>query len=175
MSDESDSLNQIMADYVSEIMDHKWFENASETPEDMTSDTAAGIQTAIVFFMDEEEGEVRDEMAKRLLNAIQDNSVSNNYPGPNEIINLFCQKYEDQIRKKIRKSIPMSLHRQSVNDAFFHNIKYGLIEKIYSDLAPNTFFRTWYDWLKRGHFACSWDGDLNDSRYDNYFVLLAGV
>ncbi|QDU13184.1 hypothetical protein CA11_09660 [Gimesia maris] len=175
MSDESDLLNQIMADYVSEIMEIAWFENANETPEDMTSDTAAGIQTAIIFFMGEEECEVRDEMSKRLLNAIQDSSVSNNHPGPNEVLNLFSQKYEDQIRKKIRKSIPMSLHRQAVNDAFFHNLKYGLIETLFSDVAPNLFFRTWYDWLKRGHFACSWDGDLNDSHYDHYFVLLNGV
>ena len=107
MSDELDLLNQFMADYVSGIMEIKWFENANETPEDMTSDTAAGIQTAIIFFMGEEEGEVRDEMAKRLLNAIQDSSVSNIHQGPNEILNLFCQKYEDQIRKKIQKSIPM--------------------------------------------------------------------
>lgn len=175
MSDEIDQLNQIMGDYISKIMDIDWFANANETPEDMTSDTAAGIETAIIFFMDEEDCKVRDEMAKRLLNAIQDNNISNAHLDPNEILNLFSQKYEEQIRKKIRKSIPMSLHRQSVNDAFFYNIKFGLIEMIFSDVAPNKFFRTWYDWLKRGHFACSWDGDFEEPKYDNYFVLLNGV
>lgn len=175
MSDELELLNQIMADYVSEILEIEWFANANDTPEDMTSDTAAGIETAIIFFMGEEESEVRDEMAKRLLNAIQENSDFKIHQSPDEILDLFSQKYGEQIRKKIRKSIPMSLHRQSVNDAFFHNIKYGLIETIFSDVAPNEFFRTWYDWLRRGHFACSWDGDFEESKYDKYFVLLNGV
>ncbi|MFI4851547.1 MAG: hypothetical protein ACIAZJ_20720 [Gimesia chilikensis] len=55
MPDESELLNQTMSDYVSEIMEIEWFANANDTPEDMTSDTAAGIETAIIFFMDEEE------------------------------------------------------------------------------------------------------------------------
>ncbi|MFI4851546.1 MAG: hypothetical protein ACIAZJ_20715 [Gimesia chilikensis] len=114
-------------------------------------------------------------MEKRLLHSIQDNPDSKIHQISDDILDLFSQKYEEQIRKKIRKSIPMSLHRQSVNDAFFLNIKYGLIETIFSDIAPNEFFRTWYDWLKRGHFACSWDGDFEEPKYDKYFVLLNGL
>tara|TARA_R110002167_G_scaffold352262_1_gene565132 strand:- start:222 stop:749 length:528 start_codon:yes stop_codon:yes gene_type:complete len=175
MSDELQLFTQIMTDYVSPILKNDWFANANETPDDMTSDTVAGLQTAIRFFMDKRDSEVRDEMAKRLLKAIGDNFNSKIPLSPNEILELFSQNYEGLIRKKIRKSIPMSLHRQAVSDAFFHNIKFGLLETIFSEVAPNEFFRTWYDWLKRGHFACSWDGELKEPKYDKYFVLLNGV
>ncbi|MCG6154623.1 hypothetical protein [Rubinisphaera margarita] len=153
------------------LLSVKWFAHSHEIPEDAKSDLVSGIGEAIHAFGQQSEQNASRTIAERFS---QDLSRKCNFT-TEEIGGVFVAfdlQWEPAFRKKIRSSIPMSLHTKSVSDEFIFRLRHGLLADVFTDVASGTFFRVWCDWLRRGHFACFWDGDLDDPMFDDVFVLM---
>jgi len=167
----SNEIESELPRYAEELLAVEWFSHAHEVPEDAKADLIDGIGESIHAFTQESERETSHALAERFEQGLEREA---GFTGEDVAIALeaFNKSYERDFRKKIRKAVPMSLHTKKCSDEFIHRLRYGFLAEVFPDVASGTYFRVWCDWLRRGHFACYWDGELDDSNFDDAFVLM---
>lgn len=160
-------MNDKTRDLLNRLASSTWFENVTFAQNKISELKVETWADAFTYFTDSEFGDF--VMAKQRELASPRKTLPRESPINSEWENMVdCCKIEinDFTLPKLNefKYIPSTL-KQRVIDMFKWMIIHAVIETEYSDVIKTHFYRDWCEILLSGHFACYWDGDIEQGQF----------
>lgn len=160
-------MEKITRNLLDRLRSANWFENATFDHDENSEIEIKSWEDAFAHFTDPEFEDLVMAKQRDLLSV--GNTLPREAPINSEWENLVDVgkiEIDKFVPNKIKefKSVP-DTSQQRVIDVFKWMIIHAVIETEYSDVIKTHFYRDWCEILVSGHFACYWDGDIEQGEF----------
>ena len=154
-------------EFLNQIWSADWFAKVSFDHDKKSEIEINSWEDAFAHFTDEEYSDLIQAKKSEIIHAV------NQQPDRSLIIKEWGQLAEscrpeisDNISNKLsRINIIPEVHKKNTTDLISWIIIHAVLQVEFSDFIYSHFYRDWCEILVSGHFACYWNGDIEQGEF----------
>lgn len=160
-------MEKITRNLLDRLRSANWFENATFDHDENSEIEIKSWEDAFAHFLDDEFGSFLTAKTSDII------VVANEQP-ENAPIRSEWDDLVDVCKLEMNQYVPQKVNefeylpekdRKKTIDRINWIIIYAIRETEYSDVIKTHFYRDWCEILASGHFACYWDGDIEQGEF----------